>query len=575
MLRNAKSTYFALSNCINTNIMNKKSCFFILKSILFLAFTSLFVACGGDSESEPNPNPEPPVTTDSYVRFTQQTLQVSAGQGATYITVEWSAVEWTLTPGNGDIIEELAMTSGGDKTKTKQKTRVRMIHRANLSTESRSQTLTLTNNETNETATMTITQAAGYKAASVTLNAAEKYQPVVGFGGMLNPVIWCGSNLLSTGDINKLYSPNQLGYNILRLMIYPNPNDWAADVPAAKAAAAHGAIIFACPWDCTDALADQLEGKKHLKHENYAAYAQHLVDYIEYMRSQGVEIYAISVQNEPDMEFTFWKPNEVVTFLKEHGQTIRNTGVKLMAPEACGTQPDYTDPVLKDADAFAQTDIIAGHLYQGFIDVNSGSYVKNRHDYICGLYNKLNGKTWWMTEHLFNDGEKSNNQADWQFQRWDYCLNHLGKEIHMSMEGYCSAYIYWYLKRFYGLMGDDDNRSPVAKGEIAKNGYIMSHYARFANNTTRIAAEATQDNLLTTAYINADGTELTVVMLNMQNQALNVTLNPGYDVEVTEAIYTTEQVDMQAATTVDNDNAAQPGVLVEPWSITSVRMALK
>lgn len=555
--------------------MNKISRFFIPKNAFFFVFTLLLMACGGSDSEGDLPAPETPEKIDSYLRFTDTSLQVEATHSAVYVNIEWSAVEWELKANAGDIVEALSVTSGGDKTKAYQKTRVRLTHHANLTAESRTQTLTLTNKETNETATLTVTQAAGYKAASVTLNAAEKYQPVAGFGGMLNPKIWCGSNVLSTAEIDKLYSQNQLGYSILRLMIYPNPNDWAADVPAAKAAAAHGATIFACPWDCTDALADKLNGKKHLKHENYAAYAQHLVDYIEYMRSQGVEIYAISVQNEPDMEFTFWQPNEVVNFVKEHGQTIRNTGVKLMAPEACGTQPEYTDPVLNDAAAMAQTDILAGHIYQGFIDVESGGYVKNRHDYICGLYKKLNGKTWWMTEHLFNDGEKSDNQADWQFQRWDYCLNHLGKEIYMCMEGYCSAYIYWYLKRFYGMMGDDDKRSPVAKGEIAKNGYILSHYARFASNTTRVAAETPQSKLLTTAYINADGTELTVVMLNMQNQALNVTLNPGCDVEVTEAVATTETANMQQVTTVDNGNAAQPGVLVEPWSITSVRMALK
>ncbi|MBR0042860.1 MAG: hypothetical protein IJP36_07710 [Bacteroides sp.] len=72
--------------------MNKKSCFFIFKSILFLAFASLFVACGGDSE-EPNPNPEPPVTTDSYVRFAKTTQEVEATYSAVYVTVEWSAAE--------------------------------------------------------------------------------------------------------------------------------------------------------------------------------------------------------------------------------------------------------------------------------------------------------------------------------------------------------------------------------------------------------------------------------------------------------------------------------------------------
>ena len=41
------------------------------------------------------------------------------------------------------------------------------------------------------------------------------------------------------------------------------------------------------------------------------------------------------------------------------------------------------------------------------------------------------------------------------------------------MEGYCSAYIYWYLKRFYGLMGDTDKRSPTSEGEITKRMVIL------------------------------------------------------------------------------------------------------
>ena len=96
-----------------------------------------------------------------------------------------------------------------------------------------------------------------------------KYQPVVGFGGMYNPKIWCGDNLISAPQLDKMYGAGGLGYSILRLMIYPNESDWSADVEAAKAAQANGAIIFACPWDCTDALADKItvNGKemKHLK----------------------------------------------------------------------------------------------------------------------------------------------------------------------------------------------------------------------------------------------------------------------------------------------------------------------
>ncbi len=81
------------------------------------------------------------------------------------------------------------------------------------------------------------------------------------------------------------------------------------------------------------------------------------------------------------------------------------------------------------------------------------------------------------------------------------------------MEGYCSAYVYWYLKRFYGLMGDNDKRSPVGEGEIAKNGYIMAHYAQYATGTTRIKAVTNNTGICATAYINETGNEVTVVLL--------------------------------------------------------------
>jgi len=183
-------------------------------------------------------------------------------------------------------------------------------------------------------------------------------------------------------------------------------------------------------WGCSDNNDNSQENIK----ESYARFMQ--------------DSLSVSMQNEPDMNFTYWTPAEVVDFVKRFGATIRATGVKLMTPEACGFQSEYTDPILNDAQAFAQSDIIAGHLYQGFIDIESGSYVRNRHDYICGLYNsKLAGAGkggWWMTEHFYNDGENETDPSKWEFRKWDYNLSHFAKELHMCMEGYCSAYIYSY-----------------------------------------------------------------------------------------------------------------------------------
>lgn len=510
----------------------------------------------------------------AYALFLKKTISVSAGESQTDVIVEWVGTSWEITLGEGDVVKNITPTSGGNNTEEKQYTKVRVSCSANNTMKQRTQTIHLLDKTNETTVDLLIEQAPAYKSVALNIDPSVKYQSVVGFGGMYNPKIWCGDNLISSQQLDKMYGIGGLGYSILRLMIYPNESDWSADVEAAKAAQANGAIIFACPWDCTDALADKVmvNGKemKHLKKENYEAYANHLIRYIRFMQEKGVNLYAVSVQNEPDMEFTYWTPAEVVDFVKQYGAKIRETGVKLMSPEACGMQPEYTDPIINNVEAFAQTDIIAGHLYQGFADLNNG-YVKNRHDYICGVYPRIQGKTWWMTEHLFNDGEKSDDPSQWEFQKWQYCLNHLGKEIHMCMEGYCSAYIYWYLKRFYGLMGDTDKRSPASEGEITKNGYIMAHYAQYATLTTRIKAVTNNEEVRATAYVNETTGEVTVVLLNLNGAAQWLEI-PLAGVKSVSVVETNETKNMEPVGINLIESAEGLAFLLSANSITSIRL---
>ena len=318
----------------------------------------------------------------------------------------------------------------------------------------------------------------------------------------------------------------------------------------------------------TQEWADKADDTDHLKPEHYADYADHLIKYINFMKQNGVDIYAVSVQNEPDMDFTAWTSQEVVNFLKQEGARIRETGVKLMSPEACGYQPEYTDAVLNDAEAFAQTDIVAGHLYQGFTDLSS-SYVKDRHDYVCALYPRLGGKTWWMTEHLFNDGETEEDPSLWQFWEWDYNFSHLAKEIHMCMDGYCSAYVYWYLKRFYGMIGDTDERCKEEEGEVSKNGYILSHYARYATGTTRIAVTSASENIEATAYLNEATGEVTLVLLNQSDRTLSLVI-PISGASQASAVETNETKNMEPAdVTVTKESVSLP---ISGKSIVSVRI---
>lgn len=512
----------------------------------------------------------------AYALFLKKSVTVSAGENQTDIVIEWAKTSWDITLEKGDIVQKITPMSGGSSEGEKQYTKIQMFCNANTTMKQRTQIVRITDNANQKTTDLVIEQDPAYKSVTINVDPTVKYQPVVGFGGMYNPKIWCGGFLISARELDTMYGDGGLGYSILRLMIYPNETDWSADVEAARTAQENGAIVFACPWDCTEPLSETIKvnGKevKRLKKENYEAYANHLIRYINFMKQNGVNLYAISMQNEPDMEFTYWTPQEVVDFVKQYGARIRETGVKLMSPEACGTQPEYTDPIINDAGAFAQTDIVAGHLYQGFTDLDNG-YVKNRHDYICGLYPRLYGKTWWMTEHLFNDGEKSDDPSQWEFQKWQYCLNHLGKEIHMCMEGYCSAYVYWYLKRFYGLMGDNDKRCPVGEGEITKNGYILAHYAQYATGTTRIKATTNHTGICATAYINATNDEITLVILNLTGATQYIEI-PLAGVKKADAVETNENKNIENVKVESSETGNGVYVLSSGNSITSVRLSL-
>ncbi|MDN0067186.1 glycoside hydrolase family 30 beta sandwich domain-containing protein [Bacteroides gallinaceum] len=139
------------------------------------------------------------------------------------------------------------------------------------------------------------------------------------------------------------------------------------------------------------------------------------------------------------------------------------------------------------------------------------------------------------------------------------------------MDGYCSAYLYWYLKRFYGMIGDNDPRSPVAEGEIAKNGYILAHYAQYATNTTRIAVTSGSENIDATAYINETGNEITLVLRNQSDRTLSIQI-PMDGISQATAVETSETKNME---TIDvNVTGEFVSLSISGESIVSVRIKL-
>lgn len=175
-------------------------------------------------------------------------------------------------------------------------------------------------------------------ASDVTINLSAEKQIIRGFGGINHPA-WIGDLTAAQRETAFGNGQNQLGFSILRIYVDPDRNNWYREVPTAKRAIEQGALVFASPWNPPSDMIETFNrngdtNAKRLKYDKYAAYAQHLNDFVTYMKNNGVNLYAISVQNEPDYahDWTWWTPEEMLRFMKENAGSINNT--KVMAPES-------------------------------------------------------------------------------------------------------------------------------------------------------------------------------------------------------------------------------------------------
>lgn len=216
------------------------------------------------------------------------------------------------------------------------------------------------------TAATSVLGASAASAATATVNPSAQRQTIRGFGGMAHAA-WIGDLTAAQRDTAFGNGEGKLGFSILRIPVGENQSDWSRDLATAKRAAELGAIVFASPWNPPASMVETFNrngqtNAKRLRYDQYAAYAQHLNSFSTYMRNNGVNLYAISVQNEPDYahDWTWWTSTEIVRFLRENAGSI-NT--RVIAPESFQYVKSMSDPILNDSTALANVDIIGAHLY--------------------------------------------------------------------------------------------------------------------------------------------------------------------------------------------------------------------
>jgi glucuronoarabinoxylan endo-1,4-beta-xylanase len=322
--------------------------------------------------------------------------------------------------------------------------------------------------------------------AAVTLGSQKQF--IRAIGGMSHAA-WAGDLTVAERSLAFGNGDGQLGFSALRIPVTDGSPD-SANVATAKAAIAAGAIVFASPWNAAGTMSSS----------QFASYATHLNDFVAYMKNQGVDLYAISVQNEPDYGmqsgWRAWSASLCHDFVLNYGSMITT---KLISCESFNYDKSYYDPVLNDSGALANVAVLGTHLY--------GTAVSN---YAYPLFDQKGaGKERWMTEHYTDSTTDANS--------WPNALGVATEMHHAFVDGQFNLYTWWYIVRSYGPISSN--------GMVSKRGWCMAQFSKFIRpGFYRVDGTATPTSGV---YLSAyKGTsDVVIVIVNTNNSAEPLTIS--------------------------------------------------
>ncbi len=395
--------------------------------------------------------------------------------------------------------------------------------------------------------------ATAARAGVITVTVSDtRYQTVTGFGAACCDGAMCpfGND---TQPVRLLYGKeSKIGLNIMRMEISPNfigdvivpewgnwdsPYDWNGSLPSAKIVKQRGGIVFGTPWSPpgdykTNGTAqggnadDQGNQRGELRKDCYEKFFPWLNTFLEWMKKKGVAVDAVSIQNEPDWWVSYsgclYTPQQQLDLVKNYAHMLdRDTykGVRLISAEPLGFDPKYSDPLMNDATARNQIDIIAGHLY--------GHPPLGNMKKAAVLASKY-GKEVWMTEHSVTDNIE-------RLPNWHEQLI-FAEELNECMLAGCTGYIYWYMRAHWAFVGTGEAKYNPGntKNKLLPRAYVMSHFSKHVTGSTRLGTKAsvstgTNSAFETSAYIKGDS--LIVMAIDTTKNALDLKFNLPYKVK--------------------------------------------
>jgi len=330
-------------------------------------------------------------------------------------------------------------------------------------------------------------------------------------------------------NLGNKYTNNGAGLSLLRNRIAPASSASASATPTTvetsimQWAQARGARVWSTPWtppagfkstndiyDTGKATGSGINGGSFLGgNATNLAYASQLANYVASMtNTYGVNLYAISIQNEPDADVTTyeacqWTNTLIHDFVTNLYNALVAKGVgstKIMLPESQNWQ-DYQNlagPAMADPNVATNVGIIACHNYDGA----SGPATLTKNGY---------GKALWETEVSQLNGESSDIANGIYYAQRIFLFMTVAQ---------ANAWHYWWIVPYgsnTGLM--DTNAAPT------KRLFIVGNYSRFVRpGCYRIGVS---NNAFTSisAYKDTNSSSFAIVTINSAFTAVTQTFN--------------------------------------------------
>ncbi|MCX8109090.1 MAG: hypothetical protein N3G20_09830 [Verrucomicrobiae bacterium] len=150
-------------------------------------------------------------------------------------------------------------------------------------------------------------------------------------------------------------------------------------------------LFFASPWSPPAWMKTSGKlGTGKLKREFYPVYARYLLKFIEAYAAEGVPIYAITVQNEPQHQdprypTTIWSAEDQRDFIRDHLGPLfeqRKVSTLIWCWDHNWNDIDFARTVLTDPLAARYVDGTAFHHYEGEVDAQSRLHREFPHKHI-------------------------------------------------------------------------------------------------------------------------------------------------------------------------------------------------